>query len=236
LIRPTARRLIVLLWVAAITQALGVLTAAPVVAAVADAAVAKTAPVVAGQESAASLYNRGNAYARQGKAGLAILYYERARILTPWDSDLRANLERVRSAAGLATAPEPWLQAHARMPDSDVGFWLGVAGLGLAGGGLLWLRFDRPRRRRGWALVGVGVALFGVAVLDACATWPVMHEAVVLHPTSGRVSPASAGESLFSLPEGQLVHMNDAYGGFILVKAPDGTAGWVARADLEPLI
>src|SRR5271154_2724545 len=51
--------------------------------------------------SAAALYNLGNAYARTGKPGLAVLNYERARLLEPNDPDINANLRHVREAAGL---------------------------------------------------------------------------------------------------------------------------------------
>jgi tetratricopeptide (TPR) repeat protein len=42
-------------------------------------------------------YNLGNCYYRQGKPGLAILYYERALRLDPSNGDARANLEFVNS-------------------------------------------------------------------------------------------------------------------------------------------
>ncbi|WP_295731764.1 tetratricopeptide repeat protein [uncultured Muribaculum sp.] len=42
-------------------------------------------------------YNIGNSYYRQGKPGMAILYYERALRLDPSNVDARANLEFVNS-------------------------------------------------------------------------------------------------------------------------------------------
>jgi len=42
-------------------------------------------------------YNLGNAYFRMGDLGRAILHYERARMLSPTDRDVRANLELARS-------------------------------------------------------------------------------------------------------------------------------------------
>src|SRR6266446_5684769 len=51
--------------------------------------------------SAPALYNLANAYARTGKPGLAVLNYERARLLEPNDPDLDANLRHVREAVGL---------------------------------------------------------------------------------------------------------------------------------------
>ncbi len=56
------------------------------------------APVPAGY-SAAGLYNLANSYARAGKPGMAVLNYERARLLSPNDPDVEANLRFVRSSA-----------------------------------------------------------------------------------------------------------------------------------------
>ena len=52
--------------------------------------------------SAAALYNLGNAYARAGKPGLAVLNYERAALLAPDDPDIAANLHFVQRAARVA--------------------------------------------------------------------------------------------------------------------------------------
>lgn len=43
-------------------------------------------------------YNMGNACARLGRTGEAVLYYERARQLAPGDSDIRANLRKLAPA------------------------------------------------------------------------------------------------------------------------------------------
>jgi hypothetical protein len=51
--------------------------------------------------SAPALYNLANAYARQGKPGLAVLNYKRAKLLDPNDPDIDANLRQVRQSAGL---------------------------------------------------------------------------------------------------------------------------------------
>ena len=63
-----------------------------------------------GSYSAALLFNLGNSYARDGNAGLAVLNYERARLLAPDDPDLRANLRYVRSSAGLPSSHGDWFE------------------------------------------------------------------------------------------------------------------------------
>jgi len=64
--------------------------------------------------SAAQQYNLANAYARSGKSALAVLAYERARLLTPTDPDLRWNLHRVRESVGLPDDPGSWSEKFGR--------------------------------------------------------------------------------------------------------------------------
>lgn len=53
-----------------------------------------------GVESGNIYYNMGNGFLRLGKIGHAILCYERAKVLMPGDSDLKANLNYAGSLAG----------------------------------------------------------------------------------------------------------------------------------------
>lgn len=50
-----------------------------------------------GYESAALYYNLGNTYLKLGVLGKAILYYERALRLAPYDSDLKSNIRYANS-------------------------------------------------------------------------------------------------------------------------------------------
>ena len=54
-----------------------------------------------GWESGSIYYNLGNSYFRQGKIGKAILYFERARLFIPRDSDLQFNEKYARSSVGI---------------------------------------------------------------------------------------------------------------------------------------
>ncbi|MEP6549375.1 MAG: hypothetical protein ABJD53_18095 [Gammaproteobacteria bacterium] len=186
--------------------------------------------------SASALYDLGNSYARQGNPGMAVLSYERARILSPNDPDIRANLHRVRTRAGLPPDSGTWLENHARVADPRLMYWLGLLSLGVAGASLLAIRFDPPRRRIGWGSLGVSGTLLAVVLCDAAATWSLFHEAVVLHATGVQVSPITKGDAMFSLPEAQVVTMTNDYNGYVLIKTNAGQSGWVRRADLAPVI
>jgi hypothetical protein len=185
--------------------------------------------------SAAALYDLGNSYAREGNRGMAVLSYERAHLLSPTDADIRANLRRVRALAGLPADRGTWLENHAMIASPRVIYWLGLFGLSVAGASLLAIRFAPRRRRIGWSALGVSGMVLAVVLGDVFATWPLTHGAVVLHATAARVSPIANGDSLFTLPEAQVVRMTDDYSGYALIKTDAGRRGWVALADLAPV-
>ena len=187
-------------------------------------------------QSASALYDAGNGYARQGRAALAILYYERARLLAPTDPDILANLRHVRASAGLPPGTGTWWASHARVANPNIMFLVGVFALGLAGAGVLVIRFHSRLRRAGWIAAVSGAVLLGVALDDALATWPIMHEAVVLHGTAVRASPVAGGDSLFTIPEGQVVNTMDNYHGFELISTDAGRTGWVQQADVAAVV
>src|SRR5882757_11401081 len=83
--------------------------------------------------SAAGLYNLANAYARQGKPGMAVLNYERASLLSPNDPDIDANLSYVRASSHLPAPPRSTFERLARIASPFAMFWLGVFGLVIVG-------------------------------------------------------------------------------------------------------
>jgi hypothetical protein len=187
--------------------------------------------------TAASLYNLGNSFARAGRPGLAVLNYERARLLAPDDADIEANLRAVREAARLPNDPPGWFRHALTAADAVAIAWLGVIGVLLFGGGLLATRLRWGHRAMGGAAVVVGGALIGLTCANVMLLWPKLHEAVVLtQATPARVSPVPMGETLFVLPEAETVRMTARHEGFVLIRTRTGRAGWVANADLAAVI
>src|SRR6202049_605877 len=89
-------------------------------------------PAAAAEEkgySASALYNSANAYARAGKPGLAVLNYERAKLLDPNDPDLDANLRHVRESSGLPPETRGRFERMARIAGPRLLAWVGLAGL-----------------------------------------------------------------------------------------------------------
>lgn len=187
--------------------------------------------------SAPALYNLGNAYARAGKPGLAVLNFERARLLDPQDPDIEANLRHVLETAGLPQESMSDFERIARSWNPRILAWVGLLGLLLAGGCVLARVGRKAHRGKLLAAAFVGVALLGAAIANAMVLWPIMHQAVVIAAsTPVRVSPVTTGEPLFLLPEATLVAMHGEHEGFVLVQTPAGRSGWVPAANLARIV
>jgi hypothetical protein len=202
---------------------------------------AQTGP---GTWSPAALYNLGNAYARAGQPGLAVLNYERAGLLTPGDPDIEANLLAVRRSAGLPAHPNG--RSVARVignMNPTTASWIGLVGWLLIGASLLAGRMRLPRRPahlRRWARLAAaiaGCALIAVVLASSAVVWPRLHEAIVVaHAAPVRVSPAPMGDTLFTLREAEAVRIAGEHEGFVLVRASGGRTGWAWQTDLAPIV
>jgi tetratricopeptide (TPR) repeat protein len=193
--------------------------------------------IATGGYSAAGLFNRANACAREGKSGLAILNYERALLLAPNEADIAANLHFVRAKAGLPDAPENWFTRSLLYARPNTLAWLGSLGLVLAGMSLLLVRLYPQRRLAFRSSTFAGVLLVATAIGSAITMWPRINEAVVIsREAPARIAPVSAAEAAFKLHEGETVTMRAEHQDFALVQTSAGRSGWVARADLARVV
>ena len=187
--------------------------------------------------SAEALYNQANSFARAGKPGMAVLNYERARLLAPNDADNEANLRLVRETAHQAVKPRSWLERAATAASPQATAWLGVLGVLMAGLGLLIGVFSgrfRWIRRMG---IVAGMGLIGLTIGNAVILWPTLHAGVIISPQAPvRVSPVPMGDSLFVLPEAETVTIKAEHEGFFLIETRAGRSGWVSQANLAAVI
>jgi hypothetical protein len=187
--------------------------------------------------SASALYNVANAYARGGKPGLAVLNYERARLLDPTDPDIDANLRHVREASGLPPESRNGFERVAGIASPRILAWVGVLGILIAGGGAIARLYYPRHRRKLLAATLLGSCLLGVTIVSGVALWPIMHESVVItHAAPVRVSPVPIEEPLFVLPEATIVSTSAEHDGFVLVRTSTGRAGWVPSSNLAPIV
>ena len=187
--------------------------------------------------SSAALYNLGNAYVRAGKPGLAVLNYERARLLAPDDPDVEANLILLRRSLALPADSGSRMSRAVGVLSPTLAAWFGVVGWALIAAALLSGRSPTlpqwVRRTAGIA----GAVLIGFTVASGAAVWPKLHEAIVIAGAAPvRVSPAPLGDALFTLKEAEAVTIAGEHEGFVLVRTAAGRTGWVWHADLVPVV
>ena len=187
--------------------------------------------------SAAGLYNIANAYARAGKPGMAILNYERARLLSPGDADVQANLRSVRASAHLPAETPEALDRVASIANPFWISWVGILGLSLVGVSLIASQLSSRYRFAHGLAVLLGVSMLGLTLSNALVLWPRLHQGIVIAAaTPVRVSPVPMGDPLFSLPEGDKVKITAEHDGFALIETRAGRTGWVSDSNLAPIV
>ena len=194
--------------------------------------------------SAPLCFNLGNAEARAGHPGLAILNYERARYLAPADADIDHNLQLARKQAGLQPNSFRWWQVALRAINWTVWFGLIVACLALLlvaviGSAVL------PSSNRGLktlfrATLFAGIPLFlllGFVELSAVG-FNSRIEGVIVAPKEAtlRLSPFDTADTVGTIPEGELVTVEDRHNDYLRIEARDHHFGWIQKKDLEPVI
>jgi hypothetical protein len=187
--------------------------------------------------SADALYNAGNAYARQGKAGLAVLNYQRARLLAPGDPDVAANLLAVQVAAHVPVEPQRWTERAAALADPAVTTGVGILGLVLIGAAIALGRVRRPLRALRLGFILVGGVLLAMTGIQARVSWQTLHAAVVLVDAAPVLaSPVPMADPLWTLHEAEMVRIGPRRGDFTLIHDRRGQSGWIANRNIAPVM
>ncbi len=207
----------------------------------ATADLASSAAAISSAIPAAGLFRRCALQSRQRiradrKAGLAVLNYERARLLDPNDPDIDANERHVRETSGLPAEPRGRFDRAARIASPQILAWAGVLGV-------LMIGISAPRANK--------VSETPAQASDRNApgnllhrrhrgrrrgSVPAVHGAVITRAAPVRVSPVSMDEPVFTLPEATMVRMNAEHDGFVLIQTSAGRTGWVPSANLAPIV
>ena len=198
-----------------------------------------------GYSSSRLYYNMGNAYYKQGQIGRAILYYNRALVVSPSMDDARHNLEiaEAQTKDNIAVVPEFFLNRYMRTLRSVISCsawsamsvaFFGVMLLFL----LIFLLGSRIKVRKvGFygavvsLLLFVVVTIFGISARNSIIDRPaaiVMSSAI-----SVKSSPDRAATDLFVLHEGTKVEVSSEVDGWSEITIADGKKGWTESAHLE---
>jgi hypothetical protein len=191
-------------------------------------------------------YNLGNAHFRDGKLGLAILDYERARRLAPRDPDILANLKFAEQRLGVDDVnapPRAWQRFLRSIIESRSSTEWGMYELAA-----LWLTaltvgacIYIPRLRTGLLAIAA-VAFVGFAVTAFALGHEVLSDrtapaaVVVASETDARFAPLPDSTTHFKLTEGTRVVIREDRGQWLFVERADGQQGWVKSEAVEQVV
>ncbi len=194
-----------------------------------------------GLESAELYYNLGNAYFKQNRLADAILHYERARLLRPFDENIQYNLELARSRTIDRIEPVPvifyekWWNQFILLQSIDG--WAVTALVLLFGAlllGLVYFFSSQPwLKRLGFFFSLALLLLCGIAFLAANRQY-VHHyqrsDAIVFSPrVTVKSAPGEASPDLFVIHEGTRVNMTGKLGEWVEIRLDNGNMGWIKR-------
>ncbi|MEO8615300.1 MAG: tetratricopeptide repeat protein [Luteolibacter sp.] len=194
--------------------------------------------------SAALLYNLGNSRYRLGQHGPAILAYERAKLLTPRDPDLIANLNLARKAATVFDKGSfnPRLEAGLTWLSRNEWSWL-VVGSGLWIGAISVFGGALRRILPGTRKVMIGSTVFAGLFIAAGSTALILRRdedtrGIVLSKDAAvHLSPFEKAENIGTPGAGRIVQMGEKNGEYFYISVP-GTEldGWMAEKDVEMIV
>ncbi len=196
-----------------------------------------------GKTSGELLYNTANAYFRLNNLGKAVLYYERARRLTPTDELLihSSRIARRKTMNRFGRIPRSvwskyWAAGVARLGPR----WMFFVGLCFYFtmvtllGFWIWTNSRNDWLRRGFALCLLAAIPLIAAALKASMdqagtkTAVILETRVDLHDNPSNIGPVEA-----TVFEGLVVHIVDRSEHWVEVMLPDGTKGWVEETTVE---
>ncbi len=186
------------------------------------------------QTAAGTLRNLGLAEWRSGHAGAAVLVWEQAAWLNPFDHAARSNLAYVVEMTQINLPDLSWFE--------ETSTWLPANSWTWIAGGSLWLAVALVTlpgffrwRKAGWhqtvAALALGVFLLCLAPFVGLVTRSNLA-IVTAKDTALRLTPTQAAEEMVSLPLGEAVRQLRQHGDYCFVHTQNGD-GWIDRRQLS---
>jgi tetratricopeptide (TPR) repeat protein len=196
-----------------------------------------------GYRSGALLYNIGNTYFRLNRLGMAVVYYERARMLIPSDDLLNhsARIAQRRTKNRFSTIPRPFWGKWWDAAVANIGpVWMYFVGLcfyltaAVFLGARIWSGSRNDWLRRGVALCLVAGLPFLGAAFIASHSQATHRLAVVIELEADlRERPTEDADTATRVYEGLVVDLLERQEPWIRVGLPDGTTGWLIEDVIE---
>ncbi len=200
-----------------------------------------------GLESAALYYNLGNSYFKANRLAPAILNYERALRMKPFDENIQHNLEIARSKTIDQIEPVPvifyekWWKAFLFLLSIDRWAVMALITLFLAFMMLLLYFFSGSIGLKKTGLI-VSLLLLLVSATSFLAAQRQYaynykkHYAIVFEPrVTVKSGPSQTSTDLFVLHEGTKVRIIDNISEWVEIRIANGNSGWLKRTSVIPV-
>lgn len=198
-----------------------------------------------GWASAELYYNMSLAYHRLNKAGLAVLYLEKAKRLSPSDEKVlhALSVANHRQVDRFSQLPDPfWQKLRLWLVNRisvfvafgiGMGMWIGLVGL-IIGKMLFGLYGDWWRRAR--ILTGSFAFCLIFYALTTSAWPPLKEKAVILSPEARLHELADdTSKEILLVHEGLVITVKNRSGDWAFIEVSNGSKGWVSTSLFETI-
>jgi tetratricopeptide (TPR) repeat protein len=180
--------------------------------------------------AAGTLVNLGLAEWNRGHAGAAILAWEQAQWIDPFDARAESNLQFARQVAEVDPPQLKWYEAASTWLPPNAWVWIGTATLWLAIAVLVVPRFFR-QPRAGWHQTLAAFA-FCACIFSVTANLGVISRTdigfVIKKTAPLLLTPTSDGEVVSSLNAGEAARQLRTRGNYYLIRTAS-TTGWIDK-------
>ena len=186
--------------------------------------------------SAEAWRNWGNAEWQIEHHGAAVLAWERALWINPYDADALISLRYTRQSMSLTELPLRWWETFSTRLPADTWAWLATGSFWLA----VALAFVGPvllgSRRSAWTQTLAAVA-FGVLLVTITGAAGIHTRGalgvIVSSATPLRQTPTQHAQILTKLAAGEVARCGDAWGNYLFVRSSGGEFGWIENRQIE---
>jgi len=182
------------------------------------------------QPAAGTLVNLGIAEWQRGHAGAAILAWEQARWIEPFNPRAGANLKFARQVAQVDEPRLEWFEAASTWLPPDAWVWIAGASLWLAAG-LLTLPQILRRQKAGWRRALAALA-FGFFLFSLTANFGVVSRTqigfVLKKNAPLLLTPTREAEVVITLAAGEPARRLRTRGNYFFIRTAVA-AGWISR-------
>ena len=186
------------------------------------------------QPASGALVNLGLAEWQRGHAGAAILAWEQARWIDPFDQLAAQNLAFARRVAQVDAPQLKWFEAESAWLPPNVWVWLAGANLWLAVGALVLPGIFR-RRKAGWHQAVAALA-FGFFLLSLAANVGVVSRAqigfVLKKNAALRLTPTHESETIATLSAGTPARQFRNRGNYLFIRTVS-ESGWIEQGEFR---